>query len=85
VELILDNGAIPGNTPFTLSTFSFVAGNSGTLQFGLGTHSHDNVGPLVDSVSLDVVPEPATWALMISGFGLAGAALRRRRQVSATA
>lgn len=25
------------------------------------------------------VPEPGTWALMISGFGLAGAALRRRR------
>ena len=25
------------------------------------------------------VPEPAAWALMISGFGLAGAALRRRR------
>lgn len=25
------------------------------------------------------VPEPATWAMMISGFGLAGAALRRRR------
>ena len=25
------------------------------------------------------VPEPTSWALMISGFGLAGAALRRRR------
>jgi hypothetical protein len=25
------------------------------------------------------VPEPMTWALMIAGFGLAGAALRRRR------
>ena len=24
------------------------------------------------------VPEPATWAMMIGGFGLAGAALRRR-------
>jgi hypothetical protein len=24
-------------------------------------------------------PEPAGWALMIGGFGLAGAALRRRR------
>jgi hypothetical protein len=27
------------------------------------------------------VPEPAAWALMIAGFGLAGAALRRRRTV----
>lgn len=26
----------------------------------------------------EVVPEPETWALMIAGFGLAGAALRRR-------
>lgn len=25
------------------------------------------------------VPEPATWALMLGGFGLAGTALRRRR------
>jgi len=24
------------------------------------------------------VPEPASWALMIAGFGMAGAALRRR-------
>jgi hypothetical protein len=27
---------------------------------------------------VDAVPEPATWAMMIAGFGLAGAALRRR-------
>jgi hypothetical protein len=31
------------------------------------------------------VPEPASWALMIAGFGMAGAVLRRRRQVAATA
>ena len=30
-----------------------------------------------------VIPEPATWASMILGFGLAGAALRRRRSVLA--
>jgi hypothetical protein len=29
------------------------------------------------------VPEPASWALMIVGFGLAGAALRRRKLVAA--
>ena len=29
------------------------------------------------------VPEPGTWALMIGGFGLAGASLRRRRERSA--
>ena len=34
-------------------------------------------------VVLDVpsaVPEPATWAMMITGFGLAGVAIRRRRE-----
>jgi hypothetical protein len=29
------------------------------------------------------VPEPASWALMIAGFGLAGAMLRRRRPLAA--
>ncbi len=29
------------------------------------------------------VPEPATWAMMIAGFGLAGATLRRRRAILA--
>lgn len=31
------------------------------------------------------VPEPATWAMMIGGFGLAGAAMRRKRAVVAVA
>ena len=31
------------------------------------------------------VPEPATWAMMITGFGLAGAAIRRRRTILAVA
>jgi hypothetical protein len=32
-----------------------------------------------------VVPEPATWAMMIAGFGLVGLAARRRRLQPATA
>lgn len=31
-----------------------------------------------------VVPEPRSWALMIAGFGLVGAALRRRRLITIT-
>jgi hypothetical protein len=31
------------------------------------------------------VPEPASWALMIGGFGLAGASFRRRRALAAAA
>lgn len=30
------------------------------------------------------VPEPATWAMLIAGFGLSGAALRRRRYAGST-
>ena len=40
----------------------------------------------LDNIRFDVraidsgsaVPEPATWAMMIAGFGLVGAAMRRR-------
>lgn len=31
-----------------------------------------------------VIPEPATWAMMIAGFGLVGAAARRRRIAATT-
>jgi hypothetical protein len=44
----------------------------------------------VDNIAFDIrsmtaVPEPGTWALMIAGFGLAGAALRRRNRALAAA
>lgn len=32
----------------------------------------------------DVVPEPSSWAMMIAGFGLVGAATRRKRATRAT-
>lgn len=35
------------------------------------------------SFILDAIPEPATWAMMIAGFGLVGGTLRRRRAIEA--
>ncbi len=40
---------------------------------------------LTQTVNVAGVPEPASWALMIGGFGMAGAALRRRRTLAAVA
>jgi hypothetical protein len=37
----------------------------------------------IDPLATGAVPEPAAWALMITGFGAAGAMLRRRRAIAA--
>jgi hypothetical protein len=34
---------------------------------------------------LNVVPEPASWAMMITGFGLVGGMVRRRRRATTAA
>ena len=40
---------------------------------------------LLDGVSVSGEPEPASWALLIVGFGLVGAAARRRRTTTVAA
>lgn len=37
----------------------------------------------IDDISLNAVPEPATWAMMLAGFGLVGLGLRRRTLAAA--
>jgi hypothetical protein len=54
------------------------------LPVELDRHSVEVTGLQAIGYNLSV-PEPATWALMIGGFGLAGAGLRRRRMAVATA
>jgi hypothetical protein len=67
------------------TNFSGPAWNSGTLTlFYWDSNNFDNTGSVLASVAA-VVPEPASWSLMIGGFGLAGAMLRRRRAARAPA
>jgi uncharacterized membrane protein len=39
----------------------------------------DVIGWNLRSVGVAAVPEPGTWMMMLAGFGLVGAAQRRRR------
>ncbi|TRW18484.1 PEP-CTERM sorting domain-containing protein [Glacieibacterium frigidum] len=50
----------------------------------LATHSLGAIG--FESIeTLAFVPEPGTWAMMITGFGLVGSAMRRRTLKTVTA
>jgi len=83
---ISSSTGVAQNSPWQHYGLSFVAASAGTFQIQFGNrNSFDNIGPLLDNVQLSVgaVPEPATWAMMIMGFGLAGAVLRRRNALAA--
>jgi hypothetical protein len=70
----------------TFTDFGSVAGQ-GQGQFILGFgEDRDSLSFSLDRVTLsgpDGIPEPATWGMMVLGFGAAGVLLRRRRPVTA--
>lgn len=73
--------------PFATRSFGYVAtGPSTTIRLveGLNTSFGRN-DPLIDAVSFSsaAIPEPASWALMMAGFGMLGATLRARRAAGA--
>jgi hypothetical protein len=75
-----------GKTPFsgyvTLTPgqyLDFVVNNAGPGTAGK-PHYYDSTG-LAATLTLATVPEPATWGLMIVGFGGAGAVFRSRRRI----
>lgn len=77
------------NDSWTLDTAHIAAGvhtihvNGQVFSTGpVGTPRAASYGGTINVESM-AVPEPGTWALMITGFGGAGALLRRRRQAVA--
>lgn len=79
-----DSVAVAGTAPYLATGFTLTPTVASSFSFSLGTNSADNIGPLLDSVTLtqSAIPEPASWAMLIAGFGLVGAVSRRRRFVS---
>lgn len=76
--------ALPNNRTnmnWQLETFEFFASSTTTdLSFAADASAGCCFGPALDNVSIDAVPEPATWAMMIGGFVLVGGALRSARR-----
>lgn len=74
------DGGVNGSGSFAnfgLSQY-FTAGT--TIDFAVGNGGNGyNYDSTFLSASVASVPEPATWAMMLGGFGIAGATLRRRR------
>jgi len=70
---------------FADGTFQLLGANSSGPAAGSGeltlfywdTISSDNSGEITFNID-GAVPEPATWALLLLGFGLVGGAMRRR-------
>jgi hypothetical protein len=68
--------------------FAGASGNAlftGELSFGQfnGLPASFGDGSFEGTLTAPGIPEPANWAMMIAGFGLAGAVQRRRRAVPA--
>jgi hypothetical protein len=83
---------IHADSPLSTRIFfmSAPANGSRLAQYSFAAHPNEftsNVSPTIEHAfslsAADPVPEPSTWALSIMGFGLAGAALRRRARALA--
>ena len=68
------------STGFDISQYGF---NIWPRTNGFGNTDIADFAPDARNFEGSAVPEPATWAFLIAGFGLVGSAMRRRRNLQA--
>jgi len=68
------------NVGWVDAEYTFIATQTAqTLISFNGVSPNRRTAIAVDAVSLTTIPEPATWALLIAGFGMVGFSVRSRR------
>lgn len=78
----------PVNANYPAQVFSFATRNARYVRFNMSACPQSDNPQLFQGCAIGevafraaaAIPEPGTWALMISGFGFAGLAMRRRRR-----
>lgn len=68
---------VPGGS-YTFIAFEDIKGRSDRVN-GFTLENDFDYNDFRFAYNIAVVPEPATWAMLISGFGLVGFAMRRRK------
>jgi hypothetical protein len=86
---IFTGGVVAGSLDWDVPTQIVTAANGTKYSVSFGdlsgaTFGARAVAPVTVKLISGAVPEPATWALMIVGFGTVGAAMRRRRSAERT-
>jgi len=77
----LMNQTITYNGAF-FDNFSFAYTDAAGNPFTGGDGTNTGLTEVIDNVQFGAVPEPATWAFMIFGFGAIGGAMRRQRKAN---
>jgi hypothetical protein len=79
ISVVVPRAWLP-STGADISQYGF---NMWPRIIGTGNNSFvSDFGPDTTNMTANAVPEPATWAMMITGFGLVGSTLRRRRTLA---
>ena len=80
--LVLVGSAGPSPNTLTWTSGNLTAGATYRFRYTVNMGSPGNIS---GNAAFYAVPEPATWALMLLGFGGIGLAMRRRRRSGALA
>jgi hypothetical protein len=78
-------GLCTGSYDLFSQSFASTVGGSYVLDFIFNSSGSGNLGLLVQASDASVagVPEPATWMMMLLGFGGMGMAMRQRKRIAA--
>lgn len=78
----VSGSALNATTTFSNATFASLGLTVGTYVFSA---PHDTITVNIETPAAAALPEPATWAMMLLGFGGIGFAVRRKRSTETLA